>query len=187
MDEGHPVPTQPHSIPYQEEGLLKILSKLKFKSVLDVGASVGRIAKLILDNFQVETYHGMDLSYQRLCCAKSITQKYKGVGIGPDIEFYNCSYLDYYPHQKYDLVISTEVLMHIIPEQIDNFFGKMVKESSKHVVTLDYWPLPAHKFDRLAEFNFLHRYPDLYLKNGFKKVEELRVSGLQSIFHGEKE
>jgi len=187
MDNPLLIPSAPHTIPYQEESLIKFLNTIQFKSVLDVGASTGRIAQLIFNNFDVETYHGVDLSIQRLQCAKSVTEKYKGVGVGPDIEFYGCSYYDFRPEQKYDLVIATEVLMHIPPPKLETFFGKMVKESKNHVISLDYYPIPFKAIPNLADHNFLHRYPDLYIKNGFHRCQEIRVSDLQSMFHGQKE
>ena len=145
----------------QEEKLLEVLDTLQFKSVLEVGVGFGRIAKLIMDNydFAVRSYLGIDISSDQIAQAKRILKK-EIASHKAKLEIW-----DFFTMQdsaKYDLVICAEVLMHIEPEFVQFFLDKLIGLSSAHVVTIDYYPEIAPRY--LADFNFIHDYPKLYGK-----------------------
>lgn len=179
------VPDQPHSIWYQEEALLRLLKTLKFKNVLDVGCSSGRMLKLLVENFEIEGYSGVDLSTMRMECARKLADKYLGEGKIKRYTLINDSWLaEFNFKEKFDLVLGIEILMHIVPEEIHQFISKMWNHTNSQMITLDYYPLPEYAFPKLAEHNFLHQYLlnfDKDLPGAY--VREIRVSNLQSIFH----
>ena len=76
--------------------------------------------------------------------------------------------------REYDLVIATEVLMHIRPKDIGGVISTMLDLSKKHVINVDYYD-----DEELMPHNFKHDYPKLY---SGKQLEMIPI-GKQCIFH----
>jgi 2-polyprenyl-3-methyl-5-hydroxy-6-metoxy-1,4-benzoquinol methylase len=94
---------------------------------------------------------------------------------------------------KYDLVLASEVLLHILPSEIKEIMIKLVELSNCHIINIDYY---SEKLNQLAPHNFLHQYEKIYSEIPHKaKVQRvpIRKTGLfgfdttQSIFHAIKE
>ena len=152
----------------QEEILIKYLNDNIFtsdqsvKSVLELGCGFGRIAKLLLTKFSsIQEYLAVDLSPHQLENAK----KYVGSDNGKitfllsDIQSLNTN------NKKYDLVILSEVLLHILPTEIDSIINKLVSLSKKHIINIDWYEdnLPSD-YRKRATYNFIHRYETIYNK-----------------------
>jgi SAM-dependent methyltransferase len=165
-----------------------------FKSVLEVGCGFGRITKLILSNFpDIQIYTAVDLSPHQIQNAREYlisgtTEKVISDGI--EVEFIVSDIKSLQTNQKYDLVISVEVLLHVVPSEIAEIMSKLVSLSHHHLINLDYY---EEKPDFLAPHNFLHQYENIYNEipyiSGVKRVSIekkglfSKVDAKQSIFH----
>ena len=98
--------------------------------------------------------------------------------------------------KKYDLVILSEVLLHILPSEIDSIIKKLLSLSKKNIINIDWYEdNPPRK---LAPHNFIHLYETIYKKYAepsttVKRIPITRKKFLktidtkQSIFHVIKE
>ena len=126
----------------QESMLIKHLNDNIFtsdesvKSVLELGCGFGRITKLLLTNFpNIQEYLAVDLSSHQLENAKKYVDSHndKITFLLSDIQSLNTN------NKKYDLVIMSEVLLHIIPSEIDSIIKKIISLSNKHIVNIDWY------------------------------------------------
>jgi 2-polyprenyl-3-methyl-5-hydroxy-6-metoxy-1,4-benzoquinol methylase len=152
----------------QEETLIKYLTDNIFssddsiKSVLELGCGFGRISKLLLTNFPtIKEYLAVDLSPHQLENAKNYvgSANNKISFFQSDIQTLNTN------NKKYDLVIASEVLLHIIPSEIEHVLKKIISLSNKHIVNVDWYEdnsLPFYK--KRAPHNFIHQYESIYKK-----------------------
>ena len=68
-------------------------------------------------------------------------------------------------NKKYDLVILSEVLLHVLPAEIDSIIKKVISLSNKHIINIDWYEdkLPRDYKIR-ATYNFIHQYEAIYKK-----------------------
>lgn len=158
----------------QEDAIARLVGSLQFDSVLEVGCGFGRIGWLICDMRPGVAYTGIDLSPDLLASARERI---------PDGTFVETDIADFRPDGRFDLVIASEVLMHVRPEDIGSVVRKMDRLAARHLVTVDWTrPLPRMK---VAAHNFLHDYRALLGTGQFGRAREVNVIpvGLQSIHH----
>jgi ubiquinone/menaquinone biosynthesis C-methylase UbiE len=152
----------------QEKLLIKHLNDNIFttqesvKSVLELGCGFGRVTKLLLTEFPViKEYLAVDLSPHQLENAKKYigSNNDKITFLLSDIQNLDTN------NKKYDLVIISEVLLHIKPDEIDPIIKKIISLSKKHVVNIDWYEdtLPLD-YKKRATYNFIHQYEELYKK-----------------------
>jgi ubiquinone/menaquinone biosynthesis C-methylase UbiE len=154
----------------QEELLIKYLTDNIFtsdesvKSVLELGCGFGRITKLLLTNFpSIKEYLAVDLSPHQLENAKkyvgSTDNNDKITFFQSDIQTLNTN------NKKYDLVIMSEVLLHVTPSEIESIIKKIISLSNKHIVNIDWYEdnLPPD-YKKRATYNFIHQYESIYKK-----------------------
>ena len=148
-------------------GLLRdILPMLgPIQSVLDVGCGQGRIAELLLEVFPAADYVGIDISPAQVAATKTVR---------PDGAVYLSRLQDFTDDAGFDLVIASEVLMHVLPGEIQAACDKLKSLARRWVVTVD-WTEPIR--GKIAEWNWRHDYRSL-----FGSVERVIPAGLQSIF-----
>lgn len=171
----------------QEKMLIDYLKTLSaFHTVLEVGCGFGRITKLVLENFpHVTEYLAIDLSPDQVEAAK----QYVG-GVHADLKFMvlEIQSLDI---GKYDLILCCEVLMHILPEEIESNITSLIGLAAKHLVNVDWYEDPVPKQPD-GTWNFVHQYQLLYQKNpSIRHVKRIPIikKGMfgfnvrQSIFH----
>jgi ubiquinone/menaquinone biosynthesis C-methylase UbiE len=151
----------------QESMLIKHLSDSIFtsdesvQSVLELGCGFGRITKLLLTNFQnIQEYLAVDLSPHQLENAKKYVDSHndKITFLLSDIQSLNTN------NKKYDLVILSEVLLHIIPSEIDSIIKKIISLSNKHIVNIDWYQDNLPQDYKRASHNFNHQYEAIYKK-----------------------
>ena len=152
----------------QESMLIKHLNDNIFtsddsvKSVLELGCGFGRITKLLLNNFpNIQEYLAVDLSPHQLENAKKYVDSHndKITFFLSDIQSLNTN------NKKYDLVIISEVLLHIIPSEIDSIIKKLITLSNKHIVNIDWYEDKLPKdYKKRATYNFIHQYEAIYKK-----------------------
>lgn len=155
---------QPVRYVEQEAALLRVLSRLRFESVLDVGCGFGRIGALILDRWPTVAYTGLDLSAAQLTAARSRL---------PKAELIQSTISSFDPgDRRWDLVLAVEVLMHQRPRDLEAVIGKLRMLARRDVVTLD-WTEAIQR--PIGSHNFRHDYAAL--------GRPIATVGLQSIYH----
>lgn len=136
----------------QERMLLRVLQTMEFNSVLEFGCGFGRITKLIADNFNVKTYHAFDLSLDQINNAKQNCS-------GRNIIFSVSTIRGFESSMKYDLVIGSEVLLHVTPMELPVSVSHMLGFADKYFVTID--PYKINTKVR-ANHDFIHNYKELF-------------------------
>lgn len=136
--------------------------------VVDLGCGRGRIASLLLDVLPSAKYTGVDVGEAQVEATRLVR---------PDGDFYTSRLQDFEPDRQWDLVIISEVLMHIPPSDIEAVCHKVKGLARKWVVTID-WTAPLGDVP-IADWNWLHPYEQMF---GPDSVEREIPTGLQSIF-----
>jgi trans-aconitate methyltransferase len=138
------------------------LSSSSFSTVLEVGCGFGRITKLLLSNFpNIREYLAIDLSPDQIENAKELIKP----EIEPEVQVPNITFLvsdiqSFQIQKKYDLVVASEVLMHILPSEIAEVMSKLISMSGEHVVNIDWYE--QQPSSKAAPHNFIHQYEKLY-------------------------
>ncbi|MBA2268082.1 MAG: class I SAM-dependent methyltransferase [Nitrosopumilus sp.] len=142
----------------QEQMLIECLKKYSFSSILEVGCGFGRITKLLLSNFhQITDYFAFDLSPHQIENAKiNIT----GVPKSESVQFAVSDIQSFQSPKKYDLVLASEVLLHILPSEIEQIIGKLVSFSDKYLCNIDWYEEKTPR--NAAPHNFIHQYEKIY-------------------------
>ncbi len=130
-----------------------------FLTVLEVGCGFGRITKILLSNFpDIKEYIAVDLSPHQIENAKRYVKQIKNRK--GNTQFIVSDIQSLQIDKKYDLVIASEVLMHILPSEIEKVMRKLVDISNQHVVNIDWYeektPIKA------APHNFIYQYEKIY-------------------------
>jgi SAM-dependent methyltransferase len=139
------------------------LSGSSFSTVFEVGCGFGRITKLLLSNFpNITEYLAIDLSPDQIENAKefvraSIETKEQNL----KLDFMVSNIQSFQIQKKYDLVMASEVLMHVLPSEIEEVIRKLVSMSNEHVVNIDWYEQPTP--NKAAPHNFIHRYEKIYV------------------------
>lgn len=181
-------PNKHHKL--HEKLLVHLLKQLEFSTVLEVGCGFGRITKLMVNNFKsIKEYDAIDLSPAQIENAKKYVDSQLVKYQVSEIQAFNLG------DKRYDLVLISEVLLHVMPSEIKAVMEKLVSLSNKHVVNIDYYE--DVQTLELAEYNFLHQYEQIYKSMpDVQRVERIHVQEkklfgksdfkeLQSIFHAE--
>lgn len=133
-----------------ESILAAMLPNLGAKDVLDVGCGRGRLADLLKRSMPDVAYAGVDIGEAQIAATKLIR---------PDGEFYLSRLQDFAPLREWDLVLASEVLMHIPPNDIGAVCDKLKGLARKWIVTID-WTEPVP--EPIAPWNWLYDYPALF-------------------------
>lgn len=147
------VPTYPSdnpAHPHQEQVLSTALRTLiGIGSVLEVGCGNGRIAALLERVLPKATYTGLDIS--RECIAE--TQR-----VRPDAELICGAIQDLDTDRRWDLVVTSEVLMHIPPDEVESVVAKL-QRLGRYIVAVEWAPLRLPKV--IDPHNWPHDYRSL--------------------------
>jgi SAM-dependent methyltransferase len=122
-------------------------------SVLDVGCGQGRLAAFLLDVLPAAKYSGIDLA---------VAQLNGTLAVRPEGEFYlqdireplGSALVD----NRYDLVLASEVLLHVPPDDIQAACDNLLSLTGKYLITVD-WSQPLD--GEIAPWNWLHDYDNL--------------------------
>jgi 2-polyprenyl-3-methyl-5-hydroxy-6-metoxy-1,4-benzoquinol methylase len=128
---------------------------LTFRSVLEVGCGYGRIAKLLLEceDLGIERYVATDISLDQLKNAQDLTNDF-------NVEYRQMSIDDLDYDSEFDLIIASEVLMHVPPERIHDAIGKILRSGKGIMLNVD-WHAPKEP-DMVGGYCFQHDYESLY-------------------------
>ncbi len=101
-----------------------------FSSVLEIGCGFRRIIKLVLSQFSnIQKYIAIDISPDQI---KNTGEYMRGISDCVDIEFIVSDIKSLQVMEHYDLVITAEVLLHVLPSEITDIVSKLVGFSSLH-------------------------------------------------------
>lgn len=170
----------------QEQILVDYLKGISppFATVLELGCGFGRVTKLLLSNFDVREYVAADLSPDQVENAKA----YLGDMAGR-VKFFVSDIQGFQNDKKYDLVIVSEVLMHVLPSDVEQVIRKLADMSARHVVNIDWYEDVPRKG---APHNFIHQYEAIYCtipsvvtvnRIPVRKGGLFKLDVRQSIFH----
>lgn len=119
----------------QERAIRRELKALEgVERILEVGCGFGRITKLLLELPDVKRIVATDISEDQIKAAKRTIKD-------PRVEFRCISVLDLDYSKEFDLVIASEVLMHIPPDRIMRAIRRMEAASKKHIMNIDWYAL----------------------------------------------
>ena len=176
----------------QEEFLLDYLYSISepFSSVLELGCGFGRVTKILLNKFDnIKNYLAVDMSKHQIENARNYVGSLKMKEVR--LDFLVSDILSLEQSKKYDLVILSEVLMHILPSEIDSVIKKLISLTNKHIINIDWYE--DRPPNRIAPHNFIHEYKLLYTKNPeISEVQRIpikrkklfhNIDTRQSIFH----
>ena len=150
----------------QEQAIRNALPN-DIESVLEIGCGFGRITKILLENHDIERIVATDISPDQIASAKrQITDD--------RVEFQVISVLDLDYHNEFDLVIASEVLMHIPPHQIRDVVNRMERASRQYVMNVD-WHAPGEPLEA-GGYCWQHDYCSLH--SGAKLVKKLHRQGI---------
>ena len=148
----------------QEEFLITHLNGISgsFKSVLELGCGFGRITQLLLTNFSnITEYLAVDISPHQIENAKTLLSSTK-LTSQVKLDFLVSDIQSLKLDKEYDLVILSEVLLHILPTEIDSIIKKLIALSNKHIINIDWYA--EHPPRIQARHNFIHQYEAIYKK-----------------------
>ena len=138
-------------------------SHQNISSVLELGCGFGRITKILLSNFpDIREYIAVDLSPHQIENARRNLSDYLN-----KINFLNTDIQSLDLHKdKYDLVILSEVLLHVLPSEIDSVVEKIMSLSKKHIINIDWYEkISPQEYKKKRPHNFIHQYESLYKKH----------------------
>ena len=178
----------------QEEFLLTHLNGISgsFKSVLELGCGFGRITKLLLTNYDnITEYLAVDISPDQIENAKTLISSTK-ISNQVKLDFLVSDIQSLKLDKQYDLVILSEVLLHILPTEIDSIVNKLISMTKRHIINIDWYEDQPPKTQ--APHNFIHQYESIYKKNTEPSthieripIKRKKLLGMfdtkQSIFH----
>jgi SAM-dependent methyltransferase len=193
---------------YSEDAPVKL-------SVLEVGCGFGRITKLLHANFgkSITRYVAVDMSPDQIRNARQFVEDPYLNGkvttttadesgsrndndrlefIVSDIQSMHSTDAS---KQRYDLVLACEVLLHVLPSEIEQVVHLLTEMSNKHIINVDWYEEEVPK--KIAPHNFIHRYEEIYAKiPSVKQVRRIpimkkgilsKLDTKQSIFHALKQ
>jgi len=165
----------------QEEFTIKFLNKIHFESVFEVACGFGRYTLLINKNFKPTEYYALDISPHQILNAQKICNDYK-------INWIESQFEEYKLNKKFDLVFGSEILLHVRPENIEEFIEHLISFSNKHLIFIDLGTeelrkMKLEKTDKLA-YSFPHDFKRIFnLNEKVESIEEFRIDKMYSIYH----
>jgi len=134
-------------------GILKILKKEVFNSIVDIGCGDGFFIRKLKEQFPRKKILGIDSSKQAISLAKILNQdKY--------LQFLNIDIIKNEIPNKFDIVTLIEVLEHIPINKVDPFLesiSKLLKKDGKLILTVPSKNLPIRNIKRhFQHFNAEH-------------------------------
>lgn len=156
-----PMGENPKRYGWHQKYLIPYIKNLEFDSILEIGCGEGRVTQYLLDNCKFSKYLGVDMSSDRIRMIKDEIKEWGNI----KHDFICDQFQNTNIKEKFDLVFSSETLLHVRPEDIENFCKRMIKNCKKHIVHMDY--IPKSKKDEYQElewYNFLHDYHSIWKK-----------------------
>lgn len=146
----------------QEKIIKKLISKFEPKSILEIGCGSGRFTRILSTSTKFEKYLAIDISQEQIDNSKKYINNKK-------IDFQCIKIQDLDINKKFDLVFSSEVLMHINFNDINSVIKKMVSHANKKIITVD-WFDSKKIGSTTGGYCFMHDYNKIFNENGVKEI-----------------
>ena len=144
--------------------------------MLEIGCGFGRLTNLLLSHYTIENYFAIDISPDLLQKSQENFKNYD------NIEFQVSNIRDFKTNKKYDLVIGTEVLMHVPPNEILENLKKLVSVSNKYVINIDLYNKTEITLPK--PHCFIHQYENLYqMIPNVVNVTKDQINEKQALFY----
>ncbi len=176
----------------QERMLIEYLRSIStFSTVLELGCGFGRITKLVLADFpEIQGYVAVDLSSYQIENAKEYV---RGTIVkNENLQFIVSDIQSFQTDRRFDLVLLSEVLMHILPDEIVDVMAKIVGLAKRHIINVDMY---EENFIPGEDWCFIHPYLAIYKNmpaiSGVNRIPIVRKGSFselnikQSIFHAQ--
>ncbi len=154
---GHPKRDDLPSKRDQEGSLRRILNTLEYQDFIEVGCGFGRITRLLSERSGAAGC-GVDISIDQLRSAVRFLGDNGASFVQGDAGFLP------FKSGSADLVLASEVLMHLPPESFLNALAEMVRVAKRHVVNLDWYE--SYATGSSGRNAWIHDYPSAYASLG---------------------
>ena len=104
--------------------ILKLLSKVKFNKVAEVGCGDGKILLELAKKYPDKEFFGFDLSKEAIAFAKAFSYNFS------NLSFFDTDFKD--AENKYDVILCIETLEHIPDESIESFISTMYRNMNRN-------------------------------------------------------
>lgn len=162
---------------YQEQVFRDYIKGLKnINSVLELGAGTGRMTKIMLEELpDITDYTCIDVNIQKELLDIDFPNIKSNL---TEFDITSKNFGLYIEGKKYDLILASEVFMHIKPQDIENVIKKLSK-IGKQIINIDWSFNPLE-----SDWCFIHPYHILYKTNGASEVNVLFLRDInQVLFH----
>jgi trans-aconitate methyltransferase len=163
----------------QIDYLKQYLKTIEFNSVLEVACGYGRFTKMVYDNFSITKYYAIDINYHQI---KNAQQFCPG-----NITWINSPVQTWKSNEKFDLVFGTEILLHVVPSDIQSFVDHVISFSNKHVIFMDMGITFQEKLKGNVNLQSACHYHDLksiFSRNpNVQSVIEHKATESSSLYH----
>jgi 2-polyprenyl-3-methyl-5-hydroxy-6-metoxy-1,4-benzoquinol methylase len=139
---------------WQQERVIRKTLPYKVETVLEVGCGFGRITKILLENPIVQYIEAIDISSDQIENAKKNIKDLRA-------NFCVKSIFDLNYDSDFDLVVASEVLMHIPPDRIQDALERLHR-AGKQVYHIDWYAPNEPK--TVGGFCWQHEYPEPIIK-----------------------
>ena len=137
------------------------------ETVLEVGAGTGRMTKIVLEEFpNIKRYSSTDIHFHH--DNKPLAPP-NGVHIRTEVDVTNTEFDNWYKDSKFDLILASEIFMHIKPDDLGPVITKLSKLLAPDhglIVNLDWY----HQLNEKSDWCFIHDYHKLYTTNGLTPI-----------------
>lgn len=137
----------------QERAIRQTLPK-DIETVLEVGCGFGRITKILLENPNIKRIEAIDISAAQIENARKLITDCR-----VDFRVKSLFELDY--DNEFDLVVASEVLLHVPPDRFQEAIERLHKAGSQ-VYHVD-WYAPGEP-ETVGGFCWQHPYPEPIIK-----------------------
>ena len=150
-----------------------MMLKGDIRSVLELGAGFARMTRIMLDEIpSIEKYDAVDI---KVIFNPPSDSKLSWTDMDITTPLFDIAF----SHMQYDLILASEVFMHIKPKDIDSLISKLSK-IGKQIINIDWTFNP----DPNAGWYFIHDYEALYSKYGAHRISRVDMKRIQqSLFH----
>jgi len=144
------------------------LKRYDFESIYEVGCNSGRNLWYVENKLPGKRLGGLDINSHAINLAREMV---------PQAEFHNIDICDMDVEDKYDIVFTSGVLLHIPPSHIYEVIEKCIQKANKYVMHMETQgpdeiingPKELHPTKKVSDrFRCTHNYIKIYKKLGLK-------------------
>ena len=143
-----------------------------FKNILEVGVGTGRITRIVWEELSpdIKWYYGTDINIPDKL-EERFDNRYGNNDMKFQLGWFDITDDEFYIQQrdlKYDLIIASEIFMHIKPDDMGPVITKLSKLLAPDhglLVNIDWYHMPEK-----SDWFFIHDYDKLYTTNGLTPI-----------------